>query len=68
MKYAVSIAVGTFVALLLFLMMHALISGTSGFQKQNEDIGNLEFVRVRADELLNVKERRLWPMQRIPGS
>ena len=59
MRFLVSIVSGVVVALLLFLLMHALIGGRDGFQRP-EDTGRVvEFVRVRADEIVQTRERQV---------
>lgn len=57
MRYAVSIVAGLVVALLLFLLMHALISGDSGLKRTDLEGGAIDFIRVREDEMTRLKER-----------
>jgi protein TonB len=59
MRFLVAIVAGVFMALLLFLLMHALIGGRDGFQRP-EDTGRVvDFVRVRADEIVQTRERQV---------
>jgi len=59
MRFIISIGAGVLMALLLFLLMHALIGGRDGFQRP-EDTGQVvDFVRVRAEEIVQTRERRV---------
>lgn len=59
MKFLVSLGAGVLIALLLFLFMHALIGGRDGFQRP-EDTGRvIDFVRVRADDMVQTRERQV---------
>lgn len=59
MRFLVAIVSGVVMALLLFLLMHALIGGRDGF-KRPEDTGRVvDFVRVRADEIVQTRERQV---------
>ncbi|NHA15654.1 energy transducer TonB [Thioalkalivibrio sp. XN279] len=59
MRFLVAIVSGVFMALLLFLLMHALIGGRDGFERP-EDTGRVvDFVRVRADEIVQTRERQV---------
>jgi protein TonB len=59
MRFLVAIVSGVVMALLLFLLMHALIGGRDGFQRP-EDTGRVvDFVRVRADEIVQTRERQV---------
>jgi protein TonB len=59
MRFLVAIVSGVVMALLLFLLMHALIGGRSGFERP-EDTGRVvDFVRVRADEIVQTRERQV---------
>lgn len=66
MRYIVSLAAGILVALGLFLIMHGLISGDSGITDADVDRQRIEFVRVKRDQLENVKERRKPPPPEEP--
>ena len=57
MRFLISVGAGVLVALLLFLLMHALIGGREGFQRP-DDLGRVvDFVRVRADDVVQLRER-----------
>jgi protein TonB len=59
MRFLVAIVSGVVMALLLFLLMHALIGGRDGFERP-EDTGRVvDFVRVRADEIVQTRERQV---------
>lgn len=59
MRFLVAMVSGVVMALLLFLLMHALIGGRDGFQRP-EDTGRVvDFVRVRADEIVQTRERQV---------
>ena len=59
MRFIISIGAGVLMALLLFLLMHALIGGRDGFQRP-EDTGQVvDFVRERAQEIVQTRERRV---------
>lgn len=59
MRFIISIGAGILMALLLFLLMHTLIGGRDGFQRP-EDTGQVvDFVRVRAEEIVQTRERRV---------
>lgn len=57
MRYLISTAAGLGVALLLFLFMHALISGGPGFDSGAAAGKVLEFIRIKPDEITQLKER-----------
>lgn len=59
MRFLLSIVSGVFVALLLFLLMHALIGGRDGFERPPDTGRVVEFVRVRADEMVQTRERQV---------
>jgi len=59
MRFLLAVVAGTIMALVLFLLMHALIGGRDGF-KRPEDSGRvIDFVRVRAEEIVQTRERRV---------
>ena len=66
MRYALSVASGIVAALGLFLLMHALIAGTPKIGDKDADRLALDFVRVKQDEIQNVKERRKPPEPEKP--
>lgn len=57
MRYLVSVAAGLSVALLLFLLMHFLISGDKGINKAADQGSVVDFIRVKEDEMTRLKER-----------
>jgi protein TonB len=59
MRFLISIVSGVFVALLLFLLMHTLIGGRDGFKRPDDTGRVVEFVRVRADEIVQTRERQV---------
>lgn len=59
MRFLVSIVAGIFVALLLFLLMHALVGGRGGFQRPDDAGRMIDFVRVRAEEIVQTRERQV---------
>ena len=59
MRYLVAIFAGTVMALLLFLLMHAIVGGRDGFQRPEETGRIVDFVRVRAEEIVQTRERRV---------
>lgn len=66
MRYAVAILSGGVVAVLLFLLMHALIAGDPTLNRDDEKLGELDFVMVQEDEITNVKDRRKPPEPEKP--
>jgi protein TonB len=59
MRFLVAIVSGVVMALLLFLLMHALIGGRSGFERPEDTVRVVDFVRVRADEIVQTRERQV---------
>jgi protein TonB len=59
MRFLVSIVAGTLMALLLFLLMHALVGGRDGFQRPEDTGRMIDFVRVRAEEIIQTRERQV---------
>lgn len=57
MRYVGSVAAGAAIALLLFLLMHSLISGEKRFLRPDEEGAILDFIRLKKDEIVNLKER-----------
>jgi protein TonB len=57
MRYLVSVVAGLSVALLLFLLMHFLISGDKGIDKTANQGAVVDFIRVKEDEMTRLKER-----------
>ena len=59
MRYLASVGAGFLVALLLFLLMHFLISGGKGFQSGRSETGIVDFIRLQQEELTQLKDRAL---------
>jgi periplasmic protein TonB len=57
MRVLVSATAGVVVALLLFLLMQALIGGRDGFRRGTDGGQLVEFVRVRPEEVVQVRDR-----------
>ncbi len=66
MRFIFSIAAGVVVALALFLLMHFLIAGTPNLGDRDSDRAQLDFVRVKQDEIEQIKERRKPPEPEKP--
>lgn len=59
MRYLVSLILGVVVAVLLFALMNALISGSDRGQISAHDVKFVDFVRVKRDEATRTKERQV---------
>jgi protein TonB len=59
MRLLVAMGGGVCVALLLFLLMHALVGGRDGFQRGADSGRVVDFVRVRPDEVVRTRERQV---------
>lgn len=57
MRFFIAAGVGVTAALLLFWLMHALISGDQEFPTADLNGGLVDFIRVREDEITQLKER-----------
>lgn len=57
MRFLIAAGVGLTAALLLFWLMHALISGEQAFPSADSGGGVVDFVRVREEEITQLKER-----------
>jgi len=57
MRFIVAAGVGVTAALLLFLLMHTLISGEQEFSSADAGGGMVDFIRVREEEITQLKER-----------
>jgi len=57
MRFFVAAGAGITAALLLFLLMHTLISGDQEFATGDLNGGMVDFIRVREDEITQLKER-----------
>ncbi|MFK8053223.1 MAG: energy transducer TonB [Woeseiaceae bacterium] len=66
MRYLGSVTIGIIVALGLFLLMHTLIAGEPDIGDRDKDRVNLDFVRVKQDQIENVKDRRKPPPPEKP--
>ena len=65
MRLFIAAGAGLTVALLLFLLMNTLISGEQRFDRSGLGGNVVDFIRVRADEITQIKER-LRPEQPPP--
>jgi protein TonB len=61
-----STSLGLFVALMLFWVMHTLISGTSDIKRSDDSAVRLDFIKVDQEELENVKKRTPPPEPEPP--
>ena len=59
MRFLLSIGAGVLMALLLFLLMHTLIGGRDGFQRPDDSGRVVDFVRVKAEDIVQTRERRV---------
>jgi periplasmic protein TonB len=59
MRLLVAAVGGLCVALLLFLLMHALVGGREGFQRGPDTGKVVDFVRVRPEEIVQTRERQI---------
>lgn len=66
MRFFVSAVLGLFVALLLFLVMHSLITGSNAIKRDSDSGVRLDFIKVDQDELENVKRRTPPPKPEPP--
>lgn len=66
MRFIASTSLGLFVALMLFWVMHTLISGTSDIKRSDDSAVRLDFIKVDQDELENVKKRTPPPEPEPP--
>ena len=57
MRFAISAGAGIVMALLLFLLMHQLISGGTGYDASKIEGKVVDFIRIERDELTNIRER-----------
>jgi len=57
MRFVIAAGAGISAAVLLFLLMHALISGEQEFTGAESNGGMVDFIRVREDEITQLKER-----------
>jgi protein TonB len=66
MRIFLSAIGGILIAIGLFLLMHALISGDNQFDRDRDTGLRLDFIQVDQDELENLKERRPPPEPEPP--
>ena len=66
MRYIVSLLSGVAVAIALFLLMHALISKNPSLGDRDDNAARLDFVRVKQDEIEQIKERKKPPPPEKP--
>lgn len=59
MRFLLAVVAGTIMALVLFLLMHALIGGRDGFERPEDSGRVIDFVRVRAEEIVQTRERHV---------
>lgn len=59
MRFLAAIMAGTVVALLLFLLMQRLVGGGDGFERSDARGEVVDFVRIRGEEILQVRERQV---------
>ena len=57
MRIMLSSIFGVVISLLLFLLMHTLISGKADFKKDDGGGRYMDFIEVEQDELVNLKKR-----------
>ena len=57
MRFVIAAGAGVSAALLLFLLMHTLISGEQEFASDAQSGGMVDFIRIREEELTQLKER-----------
>ncbi len=58
MRYFMSLGAGSVMGLLLFLLMSTLISGGEGFVKDDAGGKVVDFIRIRQDDITNIKQRQ----------
>jgi protein TonB len=66
MRFFASTLLGILVALLLFLLMHSLISGRSTVERDADSSVRLDFIKVNQDEIENLKKRAPPPKPEPP--
>lgn len=66
MRILVSAFSGIVIALLLFWLMHSLISGSRDFNPDRDQALRLDFIQVDQDELERIKERKPPPEPEPP--
>lgn len=57
MRFVIAAGAGISAALLLFLLMHTLISGEQEFTSSESNGGMVDFIRIREEEITQLKER-----------
>ena len=66
MRILMSAISGTMIALLLFLIMHSLISGGRDLNRDRDEPLRLDFIQIDPDEFENLRERRPPPKPEKP--
>ena len=66
MRILISAFSGIVIALLLFWLMHSLISGSRDFDRDRDQAFRLDFIQVDQDELERIKERKPPPEPEPP--
>ena len=66
MRILMSAISGTMIALLLFLIMHSLISGGRDLNRDRDEPLRLDFIQIDSDEFENLRERRPPPKPEKP--
>ncbi len=66
MRFLISAISGIVIALVLFLIMHSLISGSRDLNRDRDQPLRLDFIQVDPDELENIKQRKPPPEPEPP--
>jgi len=66
MRLLISSLLGFVMAIVLFLVMHSLISGDNDVDRDRNSALRLDFIQVDPDELENIRERRKPPEPEPP--
>ncbi len=66
MRILISAISGIMIALLLFLIMHSLISGSHDLNRDRDQPLRLDFIQIDPDEFENLRERRPPPKPEKP--
>jgi protein TonB len=59
MRVVAAVVAGIAISLLLFLLMHALVGGRDGFEGSAERGRVVDFVRVKPEQIVQTRERRV---------
>ena len=68
MRFVVAAGAGISAAVLLFLLMHMLISGEQEFTSDESAGGMVDFIRIREDEITQLKERNRKGEVELPST